>query len=260
MKDPARSPRERSASSATPPGSSRPACSARGGSCLKVFYKKSFLKQYNKGGRVLRTEVCVNDPRDFRIGRSLVHLRYLGTVAYHAITRFTKAQTVAMATALDRSTFERLVTPSVEGGHRIAGLRFGTPQVMRRLAALGCAGLTVKAFSHPELRTMLIDGFGADAADVTPARQSYQLAKLRRKGLLRKVPGRNRYALTDRGYRVTVYCTKVHDRLLAPTLDSLDRVARPALLTSAHRLDRALVDLDTHFDRLADVVGLKVAA
>jgi len=61
-------------------------------SCLKVFYKKSFLKQYNKGGRVLRTEVCINDPRDFRIGRSLVHLGYLGTIAYHAITRFMKAQ------------------------------------------------------------------------------------------------------------------------------------------------------------------------
>ena len=56
-------------------------------SCLKVFYKRSFLKQYNKAGRVLRTEVCVNDPRDFRIGRSLVHLGYLGTVAYHALTR-----------------------------------------------------------------------------------------------------------------------------------------------------------------------------
>ena len=229
-------------------------------SCLKVFYKKSFLKQYNKGGRVLRTEVCVNDPRDFSMGRSLVHLGDLGTVAYHAITRFTTAQTVAMATALDRSTFERLVTPSIEGGHRIAGLRFGTPQVMRLLAALGCAGLTLKAFSHPALRTMLIDGFGAAATDVTPARLSYQLTKLRRKGLLRKVPGRNRYTLTDRGYRVTVYCTKLHERLLAPTLDGLDRAARPALRTSTHQLDRALVDLNTHFDHLADVVGLKVAA
>ena len=53
-------------------------------SCLKVFYERSFLKQYNKGGRVLRTEVCVSDPRDFRIGRSLVHPGYLGTVAYQA--------------------------------------------------------------------------------------------------------------------------------------------------------------------------------
>src|SRR5437867_7934525 len=53
-------------------------------SCLKVFYKKSFLKQYNKAGLVLRLEVCVNDPRDFRIGKSLVHLDYLGLIAYHA--------------------------------------------------------------------------------------------------------------------------------------------------------------------------------
>jgi hypothetical protein len=45
-------------------------------SCLKVFYKKSFLKQYNKAGLVLRLEVCVEDPRDFRIDKSLVHPDY----------------------------------------------------------------------------------------------------------------------------------------------------------------------------------------
>jgi hypothetical protein len=42
----------------------------------------SFLKQYNKGGRTLRTEVCVNDPQDFRIGRSQVHLGADHALAY----------------------------------------------------------------------------------------------------------------------------------------------------------------------------------
>jgi hypothetical protein len=229
-------------------------------SCLKVFYKKSFLKQYNKGGRVLRTEVCVNDPRDFRIGRSLVHLGYLGTVAYHAIGRFLKAQAVAVATALDRSSFERLVTPSLDGGQHIAGLRFGTPQVMRLLAALGCAGLTFKAFSHAELRAMLVEGFGAEAPEVTPARLSYQLTKLRGKGLLRKAAGRNRYTLTDPGYRAALYLTKLHQRLLSPTLDSLDRAVRSVLIASPHRLDRALVDLNATVDHLAELSGLRPAA
>jgi hypothetical protein len=229
-------------------------------SCLKVFYKKSFLKQYNKGGRVLRTEVCVNDPRDFRIGRSLVHLGYLGTIAYHAITRFLKAQTVVMATALDRSSFERLVTPSVEGGQHVAGLRFGAPQVMRLLAALGCAGLSFKAFSHAELRAMLVERFGADAGEVTPSRLSYQLAKLRGKGLLRKVPGRNRYTLTDRGYRGALYLTKLHQRLLSPMLDSLDPAVRPVLAASPHRLDRAVANLNVDFDHLAELSGLRLVA
>jgi hypothetical protein len=229
-------------------------------SCLKVFYKKSFLKQYNKGGRVLRTEVCVNDTRDFRIGRSLVHLGYLGTVAYHAIGRFLKAQAVAMATALDRSTFERLVTPSTEGGQRVAGLRFGAPQVMRLLAALGCAGLTFKAFSHAELRAMLVESFGAAPPEVTPARLSYQLTKLRGKGLLRKAQGRNRYTLTDAGYRAALYFTKLHQRLLSPTLDSLDRTLHRGLAGSPHRLDRTLVELNTNLDELARLSGLKLAA
>ncbi len=229
-------------------------------SCLKVFYKKSWLKQYNKGGRVLRTEVCVNNPWDFRIRKSLVHLGSLGTIAYHAITRFQKAQAVALATALDRSTFERLVTPSDHGGQRVAGLRFGAPRAMGLLAALGCAGLTFKAFSQADLRTVLVDRLGAEPTDSTPARLAYDLTKLRGKGLVRKAQGRNLYTLTDLGYRVALYFTKLHQRLLAPPLDSLDRSVRFAVAASSHRVDRALANLNAHFDHLAEVCGLRFAA
>jgi hypothetical protein len=229
-------------------------------SCLKVFYKKSFLKEYNKAGLVLRLEVCVNDPRDFTIAKSLVHLDYLGTVAYHALTRLQKAQAVAVATALDRSSFERLVTPSAHGGQRVAGLRFGAPRTMRLLAALGCAGLTFKAFSQAELRAVLLDRLGVPPAECTPAQLAYDVRKLRAKGVVRKVDGRHRYTLTDLGYRVAGYWTKLHQRLLTPTLDGLETALRPTVAASAHPLDRALTQLNASFDDLAEVAGLKFAA
>jgi DNA-binding PadR family transcriptional regulator len=119
---------------------------------------------------------------------------------------------------------------------------------------------TFKAFSHPDLRALLIDSFGAEAADVTPARLSYPLTKLRGKGLLRKVPHRNLYTLTDRGYRAVLYLTKLHQRLLSPTLDSFDAALRPALVVSAHRLDHALADLNADLDHLAELSGLKLTA
>jgi hypothetical protein len=131
---------------------------------------------------------------------------------------------------------------------------------MRLLAALGCAGLTFHAFSHGELRQVLIDQFGAGPAELTPARLGYQLAKLRAKGLLRKVPHRNRYTLTDLGYRVALYWTKLHQRLLTPTLDALDPSLQAALAASPHFLDRALAELNAAFDHLAGAAGLKVAA
>ena len=228
--------------------------------CLKVFYKHSWLKQYNKGGRVLRTEICINNPMDFMIKKSLVHLGYLGRVAYHAITRFEKAQAVALVTALDRSTMERLVTPSTDGGQRVPGLRVGAPRTMRILATLGCAGLSFKAFSNAEFRTVLVEQMGAEPQEATPTHIGYELRKLRGKGLIRKIAGRNRYTVTDLGYRAALYLTKLHQRLLQPTLDSFDSTMRETLATSPHELDQALARLDADFTALAQLCGLQVAA
>jgi hypothetical protein len=225
-------------------------------SCLKVFFKKSFMKQYNKGGRVLRTEVCVNDPRDFGVRKSLVHLDYLGSIAHHALTRFLKAQAVALSTALDGSTFERMVMPSEQAGKRVAALRFGTPGTMRLLQALGCAGLTFRAFSNADLRCILVDRLAVPAAEVTSSGMSYQLVKLRGKGLIRKVKRRNLYTLTDLGYRVTLYLTKLHQRLLSPGLDALDRQHQTTLAESPHPLDRILGRLNTIIDELVQRCGL----
>jgi hypothetical protein len=229
-------------------------------SCLKVFYKKSFLKQYNKGGRVLRTEVCINDPGDFGVRKSLVHLSYLGTIAHHALTRFSKAQAVALSTALDRSTFERIIMPSETGGKRVAGIRFGAPGSMRVLEALGCAGLTFRAFSNADLRGVLVERLGAPADEITPGHIGYQLRKLRGKGLLRKVKGHNLYTLTDLGYRAAIYFTKLHQRLLTPAFNTFDMTLAPPLRASGHPIDRALQSLNARFDALAQLCRLEIAA
>jgi len=229
-------------------------------SCLKVFYKKSFLKQYNKGGRVLRTEVCINDPGDFGVRKSLVHLGDLGTIAHHALRRFSKAQAVVWSTALDRSTFERIIMPSEQGGKRVAGIRFGAPRSMRVLEALGCAGLAFRAFSNADLRTVLVERLGTPADAVTPGHMGYQLRKLRGKGLVRKVKGRNLYTLTDMGYRVAVYFTKLHQRLLAPALRPFDTTLGTPLPAATHPIDRALRDLNIKLDALVQLCRLEIAA
>jgi len=229
-------------------------------SCLNVFYKKSFLKQYNKGGRVLRTEVCINNPGDFGVRKSLVHLGYLGTIAHHALTRFSKAQAVAWSTALDRSTFERIVMPSENGGKRVAGIRFGAPGSMRVLEALGCAGLTLRAFSNADLRAVLVERLGVPADEVTPGHMGYQLRKLRGKGLVRKAKGRNLYTLTDLGYRVAIYFTKLHQRLLVPALNTFDTALTTTSNASTHAMDCAIHALNAKLDALAQLCRLEIAA
>jgi len=219
------------------------------------------------GGRVLRTEVCINDPADFGVRKSLVHLEYLKRIANHAVTRFLKAQAVVRSAALDRSTFERIVMPSEpcpeprrKGGKRVPGIRFGAPRSMRMLEALGCAGLSLRAFSNADLRRTLTERLGVPAEQVTVGRIGYELRKLRGKGLVRKAAGRNLYTLTDLGYRVAIYFTKLHQRVLTPLLDSADRSLRSDPMPPTHSADRALQRLNAELDALVEQSGLQRAA
>lgn len=242
--------------------------------CMKVFYKSSFLKQYNKSGRVLRTELCVNNPNDLGVKKGLAHLGQLGRIAEHTTTRFTEAQAVARSTALDRSTFERMVTPSIQDeGKRVAALRFGTTWAMQLLMALGCAGLCFGAFSNQDVCRTLVEQFGVAKEQARPQRVGYELRKLRGKGLVHKAKGRNRYTLTALGQKVVPALVKFHQRLLGPTLDSFDEAARrqcqaqstdgvdpPEVEIDEHELDRLLRQLNRAMDELAEHTGFSKAA
>ena len=83
---------------------------------------------------------------------------------------------------------------------------------------------------------------------------------MRGKDLIRKVAGRNRYTLTDLGYRTALALTKLHRRLLLPTIDSFDPAVREPLGASPHALDQALTRLDADFTALAQICGLQMAA
>jgi hypothetical protein len=82
--------------------------------------------------------------------------------------------------------------------------------------------------------------------DYSPARASYDLTRLRRNGLIIRVPGRNLYQLTVEGNAFALFHTKVHNRVLRPLL-ATDRPQAPPPLRAALRT------IDQHTDaRLAE--------
>jgi hypothetical protein len=92
--------------------------------------------------------------------------------------------------------FARVAQPSGEAGCRTGALRFGDPRVMALAGAL-CATLTgVVGFTHRSLRAQVACLLGTPYA---ASQMSYDLTRLRRKGLIRRLPGTNTYVLTADG-------------------------------------------------------------
>ena len=187
---------------------------------IQAHYKSSKVKQYFKEGRALRTETTVNDPYDFAIKRTLSAETWqqLRSIGDEVNDRLLDAQLQACSCAPDPETLTRLVSPSIEDGLPAPALHFGDPRVMALLACLCSfqhlfAGLTNRTL-RPQIAELI--------AGYSTGQMTYDLRRLRRKGLIRRIPRSQRYELTAFGRRTAVFFTKTYVRIVNPSLAELD--------------------------------------
>lgn len=211
---------------------------------IQVHYRASKVKQYFKEGRALRTETTVNDTYDFGIGRRLTDQNWeaLVQIGHKINERLLGAQLEACQCAPDAQTLERVVLPSTQDGQPAPGLRFGDPRVMALLSCLCSFAHLFEGLTNRGLRALVaghIPGY-------TARQMTYDLRRLRRKGLIRRIPRSQRYQLTSDGRRLAVFLTKTYTRIVCPSLAELDpalpdNIARNAPLGRPWRqFERAL--------------------
>jgi predicted MarR family transcription regulator len=113
-----------------------------------------------------------------------------------------------------------------------------------------CVGLNALGFTNRSLRARVSHLLGVGY----PVNQmSYDLARLRRKGLIVRRPGTNTYDLSPDGLRVAIFYTKVHDRLLGPLI-AADTPPAPEELRAALRT------IERHIDNYTDAARIRKAA
>jgi hypothetical protein len=217
---------------------------------VNVFYKHSRIKEYLKEGRALRIETVCNSPTDLGCKRRLHNLPELQAKARATNRRLLTIQRAGQGCAVSTALFERIALPSLEEGQRTGALRFGDPRTMALVGALCIAINAVAGFTNRSLRAQVA---GLLATHYTAAQMTYDLRRLRRKRLIRRLPHSNSYVLTADGVRVAIFYTKVYGRLLRPLM----AVDHPP---AAPELRQALRIIDTHILHSIDRARLPRAA
>jgi hypothetical protein len=215
---------------------------------VNCYYKSSRIKQYFKGHRALRTETVICDTRDFGIGRRVNsdNWKALRAVGDHANQRLCDAQASDARPAPDVAAFAAVVGPSTTAdGHHAPGLRFGDARVMAVLTAVVGFVHLLAGFDNHALTTrvaaLLDTPYGTRQA-------TYDLRRLRRKGMIVRMPGHHRYQLTPLGRRVAVLLTKAYGRVLTPGMTMLDPHLVPDI-RSRSPLATAWREFDTTLSR-----------
>ncbi len=212
------------------------------------YYKSSRIKQYFKEGWALRTETVICNTDDFGIGRRVCAKNWnaLRAVGESANRRLCDAEAADAQPAPDVATFDQVTRPtSNEDGLYAPGLRFGDPRVVAILATIVGFCYLMDGFTNGQLTTSVR---ALRSAPYTSRQATYDLRRLKRKGLIQKIKHTHRYQLTSLGRRVAVLFTKTYSRVLTPGLSVLDPklpediAARSPLAASWRSMERTLDD------------------
>jgi hypothetical protein len=216
---------------------------------LHVEYKHSHVKQYFKEQHALRTETTINNPKDFEIKKGLENLAHLRELGQQVNRKLLEVERVSHHCVLTQDALDRLQQPSVEAGQRVSALRFGDPRVMALLQAITGFAHLPHGFRNRDLRSPVeaLLGHSYSAAQMT-----YDLRRLRLKGLIHRIPKTHRYTATTYGLKVAFFYSKLYLRILRPEWN--------ALLPDHDQLPRslrvALEQLDSQIQKLHEEAAL----
>ena len=183
---------------------------------LHISYKHCDLKQYFKEGRALRTELTINEPKDFGVNKGLANLEHLTARGHQVNRQLLETEQVSHNCRLSRPSLDRVQSSTVEQGQRASAMRFGDPRVMALMQALTRFVHLPHGFRHRDLRPQVAALLGLSLEQYTPGRMTYDLRRLRLKGLISRVKKTHRYIVTTYGLRVALFFSKLYLRILRP--------------------------------------------
>ena len=206
---------------------------------LHVDYKHSRIKQYHKEGRALRTETVINDTYDFDVGRRLKNLDDLKQIGFAANRRLLGVQTLSHDCTIGAEKLADLHRPAHIDGQRASALRFGDPRVQALLAALLRFDLLPAGFRNRELREAVAPLLGLSLDDYNAGQMTYDLRRLRLRGLIERIPHSQRYRLTAEGLCIALAYHRTQARVLGPVLSAtLDGESTTRLQAAVAAYDR----------------------
>src|ERR1017187_1608964 len=186
---------------------------------LHINYKNFDLKQYFKEGRGCRTEGTFRNPNDFGVNKGLSNLPYLQKIGRQINRRLLEVERVSHNSGLSGDSIQRVAQPAVtEDGKKAPGLKFGQPRVMALLLALTMFHHLIDGFRNRDLRQQVADLLGLTLTEYTTHQMTYDLRRLRLKGLIYRPPKTNRYFVTPYGWKVARLFSRLEARVFRPAI------------------------------------------
>jgi hypothetical protein len=225
---------------------------------FKLHFGKLTLKMYDKGDRVLRVEIIVNNIEELRCGKRLEKLPGMLERLQGMVVEFLGVVQAAHLSFLDGQQLDALAAPSVRGKRRMAGVDLQKPRMRAIAQAVVALAAQPEGFTSEQLAQRVWEQQGRSMAHYHARKAAYDLRKLRGKSLVQRIGKTRRYRVRRPGIRTLATLLILREKVIKPVLAGVYRPKRGPTPKNIH-------PLDLHYQRLqremlATLQTLKIAA
>ena len=201
----------------------------REGVCVKHFLQENWIKMYNKQGSVLRIATTINNPRRFKVWRTVTRqgkqvklwaalrkgiadFRRRAQICLAANRRYLQALSFAVLAMPAHRTLDPVSKPCTRQGSRYRALRPISPEDSAKLLLLQDGRFAIEGIRNRDLQAEWPDPAPNDPdGKRTAGRITRWLRLLTAHGLLSKVPRTHCYRLTLQGQAVITCAVRVRN-------------------------------------------------
>lgn len=208
---------------------------------FKVHWGRLTLKVYTKGERLVRIEAIVHNTEELRCRKSLENGEQILAILRGMLDRFCEVLTAVSRPWISDDLLDRLPESTRVGERSIAGIDLNRARMRAVVEGLLALATRPRGFQAEHLAAQV----AARLHTPYTARQaSYDLRKLRAKGLVEKLPHSRRYHLSVESLRPLTALLVIREHVLRPVVAHAGH--RPTNTTPP----RYRTPVDLHYDRL----------
>jgi hypothetical protein len=225
---------------------------------FKLHFGRLTLKMYDKGERVLRIELIVNNVRELRCGQRIEKLAGILERAQQMIVEFLAVVQAAHLSFLPAAQLDSLVMPTYKGQQRLAGVDLQKSRMRAVAQAVIALAPQPEGFTAEHLATRVRTREGRTMAKYNARKAAYDLRKLRGKALVQRIGNTRRYRVRRPGIQTLAALLILREKVLKPVLAGVCRPKRGRPPKTIHPLDVHYQTLQRQM--LATLQYLKLAA
>jgi hypothetical protein len=187
---------------------------------IKFKINKNQVKMYDKGNN-LRIEVTINNPRDFKIlktveimeedkivqtkkwvpmGKSIANLYRYVEICKSIIKRFIEALPIPDMDKIPTKEIEAISAPKIVDDRKYSGFNLLSKETTDLFHAIASGDFIINGFDNKAIRARVYEDSNSPKI---MNKTSRMFSKLKAHGIIKKVHRKNRYYMTTRGRSIT---------------------------------------------------------